>query len=236
MLVVPEGGSTFIHNMTQVLDGHTTIEHSIPVANVYDDIKQLWGEAKVGYTPTLVVGYGGLWGEEYWYAKTNVWENERLLTFVPRETVDRRSRRRGTAPDEEWGHFNNARVCKELSDAGVGILIGAHGQREGLGSHWEIWMLVQGGMTPHQALRSATLEGARYLGMDSQLGSLEPGKLADLIVIDGNPLGDIRESENVTYTMVNGRLYDAATMTEIGNRERKREELWFEFDTYDTGR
>ncbi|MFQ5526605.1 MAG: amidohydrolase family protein [Thermoanaerobaculia bacterium] len=236
LLVYPEGGSTFMHNLTQVLDGHTTIEHSIPVANVYDDVKQLWGEAKVGYTPTLVVGYGGLWGEEYWYAKTNVWENERLLSFVPRETVDRRSRRRGIVPADEWGHFNNARVCKALADAGVDILIGAHGQREGLGSHWEIWMLVQGGMTPHQAIRAATIEGARYIGMDSDLGSLEPGKLADLVVIDGNPLEDIRQSENVTHTMVNGRLYDAATMNEIGNREKARDKLWFELEAYEAGR
>ncbi|MCH7664833.1 MAG: PD40 domain-containing protein [Acidobacteria bacterium] len=236
MLVYPEGGSTFQHNLTQIVDGHTTIEHSIPVANIYDDVKQLWKEAKVGYTPTLVVGYGGLWGEEYWYAKTNVWENDRLLTFVPRELVDRRSRRRNLAPDNEWNHFNNARICKQLTDLGVGVLIGAHGQREGLGAHWEIWMLVQGGMTPHQALYSATLQGARYLGMDSDLGSLEPGKLADLVVIDGNPLEDIRQSENVTYTMVNGRLYDAATMNEIGNRERAREQLWWEFGKYGAGK
>ncbi|MCP4205339.1 MAG: amidohydrolase family protein [bacterium] len=236
MLVYPEGGSTFQHNLTQLVDGHTTIEHSIPVAKIYDDTKQLWRESRVGYTPTLVVGYGGLWGEEYWYAKTNVWENERLLTFVPREIVDRRSRRRNLAPDEEWNHFHNARICKELNDLGVGVLIGAHGQREGLGAHWEIWMLVQGGMTPHEALRSATLEGARYLGMDSDLGSLEPGKLADLVVIDGNPLEDIRQSENVTHTMINGRLYDAATMNEIGNREKAREQLWWEFGAYGAGR
>ena len=97
-------------------------------------------------------------------------------------------------------------------------------------------MLVQGGMTPHQALYSATLQGARHLGMDSDLGSLEPGKLADLVVIDGNPLEDIRQSENVTYTMVNGRLYDAVTMNEIGNRERAREQLWWEFGKYGAGR
>jgi imidazolonepropionase-like amidohydrolase len=235
MLVYPEGGSTFMHNLTQIVDGHTTIEHSIPVANIYDDVKQLWKEAQTGYTPTLVVGYGGLWGEEYWYAKTNVWENERLMTFVPREAVDPRARRRTLAPDNEWNHFNNARICKELSDLGVDIQIGAHGQREGLGSHWEIWMLVQGGMTPHQALYSATFEGAREIGMESELGSLEPGKLADLIVIDGNPLEDIRVSEDVTYTMVNGRLYDAATMNEVGNRERKRGEFWWEFPPHGSG-
>ena len=91
MMVVPEGGSLFQHNMTMVVDGHTGVEHSIPVARIYDDVVQLWGGTKVGYTPTLVVGYGGIWGENYWYAKTKVWENERLLRFVPREVIDERA-------------------------------------------------------------------------------------------------------------------------------------------------
>ncbi len=228
MMVVPEGGSLFQHNMSMVVDGHTGVEHSIPVPAVYADVRQLWSATEVGYTPTLVVGYGGLWGEEYWYATTNVWENAKLSTFVPRQILDARSRRRGIAPEEEWNHFNNSRVAAELGAAGVEVNIGAHGQREGLAAHWEIWMLVQGGMTPHQALRAATWNGAHYLGLDKDIGSLEAGKLADLMVVDGNPLADIRTSQNVTFTMVNGRLYDAATLDEIGNRPRKRGELWWE--------
>lgn len=228
MLVVPEGGSLFQHNMTMVADGHTGVEHSIPVGAIYEDVRQLWSGTDVGYTPTLVVGYGGLWGEEYWYATTDVWAHPRLSKFVPRERLDPRSRRRGIAPDGEWNHFNNARVATELGARGVKVNIGAHGQREGLAAHWEIWMLVQGGMSPHQALRAATWNGAHYLGLDHQIGSLEPGKLADVIVIEGNPLADIRQSDKVTYTMVNGRLYDAATMNEIGNRPRERSRFWWE--------
>ena len=228
MMVVPEGGSLFQHNMTMIIDGHTGVEHSIPVAKVYDDVLQLWSKSRTGYTPTLVVGYGGNWGEVYWYQKTNVWADERLQTFVPRRILDARSRRRVMSPDEEFNHFNNATITKQLIDRGVSIQLGAHGQREGLAAHWEMWMFQQGGMTPHEALRAATLSGARYLGMDADIGSLEPGKLADLIVLDANPLENIRNTHSVRYTVVNGRIFDAAAMNEIGNHPRTRKAFFFQ--------
>ena len=228
MMVVPEGGSLFEHNMTMVVDGHTGVEHSIPVAKIYNDVEQLWSKSHSGYTPTLIVGYGGLWGENYWYAKTNVWEDKRLLTFVPRRIVDSRARRRTLAPDDEWNHVSNAAVVKRLNDAGVSVQLGAHGQREGLGAHWELWMFVQGGMTPLQAIRAATLNGAHYIGMDKDIGSLETGKLADLVVLDENPLENIRNSESIRYTIVNGRIFDAMTMNEAGNHPRNRKAFYFE--------
>jgi hypothetical protein len=227
-MVVPEGGSLFENNMNMVVDGHTTIEHSIPVQNIYKDFLALWPPGKVGYTPTLLVGYGGMFGEEYWYQKTDVWANPRLSKFVPAFILDPRARRRTMAPDDEYNHFNLAKIANNLRNAGVLVNLGAHGQREGLAAHWEIWMMAQGGMTPLQALQSATIMGATSLGMDKDLGSLTPGKLADVIVIDGNPLQDIRVSEKVQWTMVNGRLYDAATMNESGARDRKRAKYWWE--------
>jgi imidazolonepropionase-like amidohydrolase/Tol biopolymer transport system component len=230
MLVVPEGGSLFELNMTMVVDGHTGIEHTIPVANIYKDVRQLWPAGGVGYTPTLLVGYGGLWGENYWYQHTNVWENPRLSKFVPPRDLDARAMRRAMAPEEDFNHFSIARIARELHDAGVSVQVGAHGQREGLGAHWELWMLVQGGMTPLQALKCGTWNGARYLGLDGDIGSLEAGKLADLIVIDGNPLADIRDSEKVLYTVVNGRIYDAFTMNELGNHPSQRAKYWWERD------
>ncbi|MEM7479907.1 MAG: amidohydrolase family protein [Acidobacteriota bacterium] len=228
LMVMPEGGSLFQHNMTMVVDGHTGIEHSIPVAAIYDDVRQLWAATDVFYTPTLVVGYGGLWGEEYWYAKTNVWEDERLLAFVPRSMIDARSRRRTLAPDEEWGHFHNARVAAELAADGVGVTVGAHGQREGLAAHWELWMLEQGGMTPHEALRSATLTGAQYLGLDSDVGSLEVDKLADVVVLSANPLEDLRNSSEVEHVILNGRLYDGRSLEQLHPESKPVEPFYWQ--------
>ncbi|HET9229095.1 MAG TPA: amidohydrolase family protein, partial [Thermoanaerobaculia bacterium] len=228
IMVVPEGGSLFQHNMTQVVDGHTTVEHSIPVARIYEDVRELWGQTEVGYTPTLVVGYGGIWGENWFYAHDQVWNNERLQRFVPREILDERARRPFTAPEGEWNHFNNARIAAELQDAGVSIQLGAHGQREGLAAHWELRMFVQGGMTPLEALRAGTLDGARAIGMDKDIGSLEAGKLADLVVLDANPLEKIENAEQVNLVMVNGRLYEGKRLDQVGNHPHKREPFFFE--------
>jgi Tol biopolymer transport system component/imidazolonepropionase-like amidohydrolase len=226
MMIVPEGGSLLQHNLSMVVDGHTGIEHSIPVEHIYDDIKQLWSQSNVGYTPTLVVAYGGIWGENYWYDKTDVWNHPRLSKFVPKNQLLPRSMRRVKAPDHHYNHFNNARVAKELQDLGVLVNLGAHGQREGLGAHWEMWMFAQGGMSSLEAIRASTLDPAKYLGLDKNIGSLEVGKLADLMVIDGDPLKNIRDSDKVDYTMINGRLFDASTMNEVGKKQRKA--LYFE--------
>jgi imidazolonepropionase-like amidohydrolase/Tol biopolymer transport system component len=228
--VVPEGGSFFYHNLSMVMDGHTTIEHNIPVAPLYNDVIQFWKNAKTANTPTLIVSYGSLNGEYYWYQHTNVWEKERLLRFTPRAVIDTRSRHRVMAPEEEYenGHMLVSRSLKKLSDAGVAVNMGAHGQIQGIGAHWEIWMMAQGGMTPMEALRTATVNPAKSLGFDDWIGTLQPGKLADLLVMDKNPLEDIRNTESIHYTMVNGRLYDAETMNEIGNYDNKRTRFFWE--------
>ena len=230
VVVVPEGGSFFYHNLSMVADGHTGVEHNLPVAPLYDDVVRFWAQTRTHNTPTLIVNYGGLNGEYYWYQHTNVWEKTRLLRFTPRAIIDSRSRHRTMAPEEEYrnGHILTSQSCTKLQNAGVNINLGAHGQLQGLGAHWELWMLQQGGMTNLQALRSATLNGAAYLGMDKEIGSIEAGKLADLLVLDKNPLQDIRNTESIRYTMVNGRLYDAENMNELGNYKRQRLPFFFE--------
>ncbi|SDF80998.1 Imidazolonepropionase [Pedobacter terrae] len=228
MEVVPEGGSTFFTNMNMVADGHTGIEHSIPVLPVYKDVTSLWNNTEVGYTPTLIVAYGGQWGENYWYDRTNVWENEKLMTYTPRSIIDARARRRTTSEYSDYNHIEVAKATRQIADGGTKVNLGAHGQIQGLGAHWELWMLVQGGFSPLQAIRAATLNGADYLGMNKEIGSLEVGKLADMVVMDANPLDDIRNSEKIKYVMINGRLYDSATLNEVGTREKLRGKLWFE--------
>ena len=222
MMVLPEGGSLQYMDETLVHDGHTGLEHSLPVSTLYKDVVELFALGKSGYTPTIIVGYGGLQGENYWYQKDEVWKNQRLLAFTPREILDRRARRRPMAADDDFNHVNIARGAKQLFDRGVLVQLGAHGQLQGLGAHWELWMLAQGGMSPLEALQCATINGARYLGWEKDLGSIETGKLADLVVLDRNPLEDIRNSDSVRLVMINGRVFDAATMNEMGNHPRTR--------------
>jgi imidazolonepropionase-like amidohydrolase len=138
------------------------------------------------------------------------------------------------APEKEYenGHILVAKDCKALTDAGVKVNLGAHGQLQGLGAHWELWMLAQGGMSNMEALRSSTINGASYLGMEEQIGSLKAGKLADLVVLDKNPLENIQHSNSVLYTMINGRLYDASTLNEIGNYDKKRTKFYWEQNNY----
>ncbi|MBA6288391.1 amidohydrolase family protein [Colwellia sp. MB3u-4] len=228
ILVVPEGGSLLQHNLSMIIDGHTTLEHSISTAKIYDDIKQLWSQSEMAYTPTMGVAYGGISGEHYWYDTTNVWQHPRLSQYVPSEFLDPRSMRRTKAPLHHYNHINVAKVAKELQDLGVVVNAGGHGQREGLAMHWEMWMMAQGGMSPLNAIRTATIAPAHTLGLDSQLGSLKVGKLADILVIDGDVSKDIRLSDKVIYTMINGRLYNADTMNEVGNYDNKRDKFYFE--------
>ena len=227
MMVVPEGGGKLQQNLTMLVDGHTGLEHSLPIEKGYSDVTQLWKATKFGYTPTFVVSYGGMMGEEYWYDKTEVWKNPRLLRYTPSTVLDKRAIRRPTAPESQYNHQNVARYAKTLRDNGVSVHIGAHGQREGLAAHWELWIMQQGGFTPWEALRGGTIDGAKHLGMSKDIGSIETGKLADLVVIDGDVLSDIRKSEFVEYTVLNGRVYESATMNEVGSK-KKRKPFFFE--------
>ena len=228
IMVVPEGGMRFEQNMSQIIDGHTGIEHSLSVHRIYDDVKQMWSQSDVVWSPTFGVAYGGMMGEEYWYDRTEVWKNERLLAYVPRSVVYPRSIRRPTAPDELYNHVAVAEATHQMNELGTPVVIGAHGQLAGLAAHWEMWMMVQGGFEPFEALRGATIDGARYFGMADDIGSIEPGKLADLAVIDGDLLSDIRVSEKVAYTMLNGRLFDAANMNQLAPEAVERAPLFFE--------
>jgi hypothetical protein len=242
-MVDVEGESNFFNNLTMILDGNTNLQHNFPVANYYDDVVQLMKHAHSAHTPTLVIVFGELLGENYIYQHERVWDDPKAQTFIqvttsgysplaPGHYAPPHVRGMTTmhAADEIYdiGFRSVSRSIRKLDDAGVIVNAGSHGEAAGLAQHWEMWLLSEGGMSNHRVLRSATLNGARTLGLDGQIGSLETGKLADLIVLDRNPLENIRNTNSVRYTMVNGRLYDSYTMNEIGNYDRPRGMFYWE--------
>ncbi len=228
MMVVAEGGSLYHLDMNLITDGVTGIEHNVPGGHFYDDVMQLWSGTPVGYTLTLNVTYGGMSGEDYWYQHTNVWQHPLLSRWVPPRVLQPRSVRRKMAPDSEYGAvFDSVANGKRLRAAGIKVNIGGHGQREGLGGHWEMWSFVKGGMSPMQALQTATGSPAHYLGMDDDIGSLEVGKLADLLILNRNPLDNIRDTDKLDKVMLNGRLYEAATLTEVITGDRQLSDLYW---------
>ncbi|GMN13595.1 hypothetical protein MTsPCn7_13710 [Altererythrobacter sp. MTPC7] len=227
MLVVAEGGSLFGMDMTVVADGNSTVEHNVPVDVMYDDVLQFFGQSQSNYTPTLVVTYGGLAGDPYWRQATDVFDNPLLVHTPPRQLLAATARRT-KAPEWAFVDDNAAREAKKLADRGVKVSIGAHGQQAGIAAHWELWSFVRGGMTPIEALRAGTIEPAKSLGMDRDIGSIEVGKLADIVVLDADPSADIRNSDRISQVMLGGRLYDARTMNEVGTGDARRQPYWWE--------
>ncbi len=249
VMVTPEGGQNFAANVTMILDGHVSIEHNLPLANYYDDLVQLIVHGGTSLTPTIVVSNGETRAENYFYQTTRPWDDPKVKIYVQTTFAwynplggasDAPPYVRGMVSlhqtDELWdiGFRAVARSMKKVDDAGGVVNTGAHGNVQGLGMHWEMWALGEGGMSNLHILRAATLNGARTIGLDKQIGTLEAGKLADLIVLDANPLENIRNTNSVRYTMVNGRVYDSLSMNEIGNYNRPRSKFYWELE-HDNG-
>lgn len=227
MQVVAEGGSLFGMDMNIIADGNSTLEHNIPVDIFYKDVLQMFGQSDTNYTPTLVVSYGGLAGDPYWRQATDVWKNP-LMVHTPPAELRAATSRVVKAPESNFVDDDNAREARKIAQTGRLVSIGAHGQQAGIGSHWELWSFVRGGMTPIEALRAGTIDSARSLGFAKDVGSIEPGKLADLVVLDADPTVDIRNSDKISRVMLGGRMYDAKTMNEVETGTARRAPYWWE--------
>jgi Tol biopolymer transport system component len=224
-----EAGLDLKYDLTMMIDGYPGQEHNLPIAPLYRDVVELAAQSEIVYTPTLIVSFGGPWGENYFYTRENPHDDMKLRYFTPHAEIDRKTRRRGQGigpgpggwfMEEEHVFRIHAEVLTDIVEAGGRVGVGSHGQLQGLGYHWELWMVQSGGMSEHDALRAATIFGAEGIGLQDDLGSIEVGKLADLLVLDANPLENIRNTNTVRFVMKNGRLYDGDTLNETWPRQR----------------
>lgn len=228
LMPTTEGSLNFKLNLTEALDGYSGQEHNIPVYPLYEDIVRLFTETGIAYTPTLIVTYGGPWVENWFYEREDIHADPKLRRFMPHSEVDDRGLRRGQWFHESAYKFQeHAEFVADLVEAGGRAGIGSHGQLQGLGYHWELWAIQSGGLSEHDALRVATTIGADAIGLASEVGTIEPGKLADLVVLARDPLEDIRNTNSLVYVMKNGRLYEADTLNEVWPRQRELPRQWW---------
>jgi hypothetical protein len=208
-----EGGLDFKKNLTEAIDGYAGSEHSYPIMPIYNDIVKVVAASGITYTPTLIVQYGGPWGENYWFEHWNIHDDAKLRHFTPHAELDRRGlRRAGWFRDDQYSFDQVAAGAAKIVAAGGHVGLGGHGELQGLGVHFELWMMASGGMPLHDVLRVATIFGAEAIGISKDLGSLEPGKLADLQILDADPTKDIKNTNTIHWVMKNGRLYEGNTL------------------------
>ena len=223
-----EGGLDFKKNMTEAMDGYAGIEHTLPIAPMYKDAVGLFAQSGTTWTPTLLVQYGGPWAENWWYEHYDILSDAKLARFTPFTELERRGLRRPQwFRDSEYSFKLFAEQAKKVVEAGGRVGLGGHGQLQGLGVHWELWNIASGGMKPMDALRVGTIFGAEAIGLQKQLGSVETGKLADILVLDANPLDDIKNTNTIRYVMKNGRFYDGNTLAEVWPQQRPMAKQWW---------
>ncbi|MBI3653416.1 MAG: PD40 domain-containing protein [Acidobacteria bacterium] len=223
-----EGALDMKLDLSQMIDGFSGSEHALPIQPLYKDVAQFVALTKTFYTPTLLVAYGAPWSENYFFETTDVLHNAKLRRYIPRELINAMMRRRGQwfAP-EEYGFKGIAKGAADVVKAGGRVGIGGHGQMQGIGYHWEVWAMQAGGMSTHEVLKVATIFGAEAIGLNQDVGSLEVGKLADLVVLDKDPLADIHNTNTIKWVMKNGELFDGDTLEELWPVQKKLDKQYW---------
>jgi imidazolonepropionase-like amidohydrolase len=156
-----------------------------------------------------------------------VHDDPKVRRFYPHDFVDSVTRKGRWYRQDEYRYPQIAASAGRIIDAGGRVCVGSHGNFLGLGFHWAMWALRSGGISNFEILRSATLRGAEAIGYAQDLGSIEPGKLADLVVLRKDPLADIRNALTIRYVMKNGELFEGDTLDQIWPQQKALPPLWW---------
>lgn len=234
LMPTTEGAGDQKLDLTHAIDGMHGNEHNLPDFPIFDDVAELYARTKTAYTPTLIVQYNATSMREFFFTRENPGDDPKLKRFYPANRLDELTEKRpGWQEDREFKFDEGAKMAARIQRAGGLVGVGGHAELQGLGYHWEMWAYGIGGMTPAEVLRAATIDGARIIGIAEDLGSLEAGKLADLVVLDDNPLDDIRNTTSIRYVMQDGRLFDGDTLDELWPAETPLPAFWW-WDEDDT--
>ncbi len=228
LTAVAVGIPDFRKSLSVILDGYANHQGAYEIFPIQGDVAKLIAESGMTYTPMLLGRIGNRNGIDYIMATETPHTDPKTRHFTSHQDLDRLTRARvNWMAADEYPFEDVAAGAMRIVAAGGKVGLGSNGGVNGLGMHWEMWLLAKGGMPAHDILRAATIFGAEAIGGGSQLGSIEVGKLADLQVLDRNPLTDIRNTNSLRYVMKNGRLYDAATLDQITPVAKKMDKLWW---------